>query len=273
MVKKLLYGLWLIVSIAALIVLTPKLYPQENTPEELFILRVWNAEKEPALAAFLRKQAAVYEKKTGVRIYIRSVSEKEAAALKTSTDALLPDLLFSSEGKTTAALLGYALFVRDEAAEQITPVPTGALFHRPSPTPGPTQEPQPWPEAETLSAVLSSQALMGVLPGTVFSAQPTGDFQQGKAGAALLTAGQAAQLTVGYRVYALPDGKGFVSLQAEAFSENGEQFLTFLLSDESQQVLRSVGLFSPRLRLYQADDPIRFLIDASRSAVQENAAQ
>ena len=176
-----------------------------------------------------------------------------------------PDLILSAQGGQPAALLGFALIVRDEAALLITPQPTGALFFRPSPSPGPVASPVPWPDDSLLSAVLCPETLMGRVPGAVLSAQPAADFSAGKAKAALLSAGQAAQLQLGFRSYALPDGQGLISVDAEANTDQGKAFLRFLLSDDSQRALQRFGLYSPFLRLYAADDPIRSLIDENRS--------
>ena len=242
--------------------------PKEEKATHLFILRVWNGEKEPAVAAWLKGRARAYEKETGVRVYLRLCSRQDLEAAL-SQEALPPDLLVSSSGGAIVALRGYALIVRDDQALFHAPSPTGLLFFRPSPTPGPTPEPLPWPQENELSAVLSPNELMGVLPGTVFSQNPAGDFSQGKARAALLTPGQAVQLALGFRACALPEEKGLLPVRAAAASKEGEAFLLYLLSPSSQQALAQHGLFSPSLRLYQADDPLRFLIDSSREKTEE----
>ena len=81
--------------------------------------------------------------------------------------------------------------------------------------------------------------------------------------AALLTPGQAAGLAVGFRAWAVPEGKGLLPVKGRAYSQAGNQFIAWLQSDAAQRALAQAGLFSPRLRLYAADDPIRYLIDSS----------
>ena len=260
MLRKTLYILWFMISVAALIFLFPQVRRQEAETDRLFILRVWNAEKEPAVGVWLRKESKAYEKAAGRRVYIRAVSGNETE----KTDALPPDIILGTAGKTAVALRGYALFLRDESAAVVTPAPTGALFYRPSATPSPTATPAPWPEAEAIGAVLSPPELLDALPGTVGSADPAGDFSKGKASAALLTAGQSLSLPFGYRVYALPQGKGFLPVKAASFSDEGAAFLRFLLADDAQKALQACGLYSPFMTLYPPDDPIRFLIDGSR---------
>lgn len=254
--KKLLVILPFLALSCGLLFLLPQALRAPETPERPFaILRVWNADGEPAVQSWLRGQARAYEKATGQRVYLR-------AAPKSEDRTLLPDALILPEGETLLALRGYALILRDENPA-VTPAPTGALFFRPSVPPEPLATPVPFPEESEWSAVLSPEALMNVLPGTVMSAQPAADFAQGKADAALLTPGQAAGLNVGYRAYAVPEGKGFLPVRGRAYAEAGEAFLLWLQGDAAQRALAQAGLFSPRLRLYGPDDPVRYLIENS----------
>ena len=256
--KKLLKILFfLALSFGLLRLLPSALRAPEEREQPFMILRVWNAEEEPAVQSWLRGQAKTYERATGQRVYLR------AAAVQDSLDsAARPDVLILRAGESLLALRGYALIVRDDAAP-VTPAPTSALFHRPSLSPERLETPSPFPEEKELSAVLCPEALLSVLPGTVFSAQPATDFRQGKADAALLTPGQAAGLSIGYRAYAVPAGKGFLPVKATAYSEAGEAFLAWLQNDAAQEALGQAGLFSPRMRLYGPDDPLRYLIENS----------
>ena len=224
------------------------------------ILRVWSAEEEPAVQTWLRGQAKAYERATGQRVYLRTAAVQDA--LDSAARGLPPDVLILRAGDSLLALRGYALIVRDDAA-LVTPAPTGALFYRPSLPPERMETPAPFPEENQLRAVLCPEALLNALPGTIISAQPAADFNQGKADAALLTPGQAAGLNTGYRAYAVPEGKGFLPVRATAYSEAGEAFLLWLQSDAAQRALAQAGLFSPRLRLYGPDDPVRYLVENS----------
>ena len=259
--KKLFVILPFLALSCGLFFLLPQVLRAPETPEASFtILRVWNADDEPAVQSWLRGQAKAYEKATGQRVYLRAASDGEG-------QGLLPDALIQPDGDHLLALRGYALIVRDENLA-VTPAPTGALFFRPSVPPEPAGTPAPFPKASELRAVLCIEALMNALSGTVMSAQPAADFAQGKADAALLTPGQAAKLNTGYRAYAVPDGKGFLPVRGRAYTEAGEAFLLWLQSDTAQRALAQAGLFSPRLRLYGPDDPVRFLIE--RGLFSEN---
>ena len=259
--KKLLKILFfLALSFGLLRLLPSALRAPEEREQPFMILRVWNAEEEPAVQSWLRGQAKAYERATGQRVYLRAASAQDAQ--DRIGLGLPPDALIIPEGDHLLALRGYALILRDENPA-VTPAPTGALFYRPSLPPERSETPAPWPDETELRAVLCPEPLLNALPGTVFSAQPAADLNQGKADAALLTPGQAAGLTIGYRAYALPDGKGFLYVKATAYSEAGEAFLAWLQGDGAQQALSRAGLFSPRLRLYGPDDPVRYLIENS----------
>lgn len=252
--KKLLAILLFLALSCVLLFLLPQALRAPEAPEASFtILRVWNADGEPAVQSWLRGQAKAYEKAAGQRVYLRAAPEN-------GRESPLPDALILPDGDHLLALRGYALILRDENPA-VTPAPTGALFFRPSVPPEPEATPAPFPEESEWRAVLCPEALMNALPGTVMSAQPAADFAQGKADAALLTPGQTAGLDTGYRAYAVPDGKGFLPVRGRAYSEAGEAFLLWLQNDAAQRALAQAGLFSPRLRLYGPDDPVRYLIE------------
>ena len=258
--KKLIVILvFLSLSAGLLLMLPAALSAPDEREQPFLILRVWNADEEPAVHSWLRSQAKAFERETGRRVYLRAVSGDTLDAAGT---ALPPDALIRPDGEWLLALRGYALILRDENAS-VTPAPTGALFFRPSLTPDPTAVPLPWPEENELRAVLCPEALMNVLPGAISSVHPAADLTQGKADAAVLTPGQAAGLSMGWRAYAIPEGKGFLPVRATAYSGEGEAFLAWLRGDAAQQALGQAGLFSPRLRLYSSDDPVRHLIENS----------
>ncbi len=259
--KKLLVILFfLVLSFGLLQFLPAALRSPEEQEHPFTILLVWSAEEEPAVQSWLRGQAKSYERATGQRVYLRAVSAQDVRSI--SVQGLLPDALILRSGDRLLALRGYALIVREENAA-VTPAPTGALFYRPSLPPEPAGTPTPCPEEMKLRAVLCPEPLMNALPGTIMSVQPDADFNQGKADAALLTPGQAAELTVEYQAYAVPEGKGFLPVKATAYSEAGESFLAWLQDGVAQEALGRAGLFSPYLRLYGPDDPVRYLIENS----------
>ena len=259
--KKLFAILFFLVLSFGLLRLLPAALRAPGKQENPFvILRVWNAEEEPAVQSWLRGQAKAYERATGQRVYLRAAAARDGSDSR--TQALSPDVMVLRSGESLLALRGYALIVRDGAAP-MTPAPTSALFYRPSLPPEPAETPAPFPEENQLRAVLCPEALVNALPGTVISAQPAADFAQGKADAALLTPGQAAGLTSGYRAYAVPAGKGFLPVRATAYSKAGEAFLAWLQDGAAQKALGQAGLFSPRFRLYGPDDPVRYLIENS----------
>ena len=255
--KKLPVILLFLALSCGLLFLLPQALRAREAPEASFtILRLWNADGEPAVQSWLRGQAKAYEKAVGQRVYLRAAPEN-------SRESPLPDALILPDGDHLLALRGYALILRDENPA-VTPAPTGALFFRPSVPPEPAATPAPIPEKGEWSAVLCPEALMNALPGTVLSAQPAADFVRGRADAALLTPGQTAGLNTGYRAYAVPDGKGFLPVRGRAYSEAGEAFLLWLQGDAAQRALAQAGLFSPRLCLYGPDDPVRYLIENSK---------
>ena len=249
---------FLVLSAALICALPAALRRSEEREQPFAILRVWNADQEIAVQAWLRGQAKAYERATGQRVYLRVASDQDARA--GAGIGLPPDVLILPSGDTLLALRGYALIVRDGSAA-VTPSPTSALFFRPSLAPEAAATPAPLPDENGLGAVLCPEELLNVFPGTVFSAQPAAGFSQGKADAALLTPGQAAGLTAGFRAYALPDGKGFLPVRGQAYTEAGERFLAWLQEDAAQKALAQAGLFSPRLRLYAPDDPVRYMIE------------
>ncbi|MBR3739350.1 MAG: extracellular solute-binding protein [Clostridia bacterium] len=253
MKKLIVILLFLSVSAGLLLMLPTALNAPEKREQPFLILRIWNADQEIAVQYWLRGQAKTYEKATGQRVYLRTAPNNR-------DQDLLPDALIIPEGDHLLALRGYALVVRADTAA-VTPAPTSALFYRPSPAPEAAETPAPWPEEKELRAVLCPEALTDALPGTVLSTNPAADFAQGKADAALLTPGQAAGLAVGYRAFAIPEGKGFLPVRATAYTEAGEAFLSWLQGDEAQRALAQAGLFSPRLRLYGPDDPVRYVIE------------
>lgn len=269
-VKKKLLTLGALLLTAGLALLIPHLSraPEKADPG-MRVTRVWAVECDPALTAWLRKQAAAYEKATGTRIYLRTATREEAQAAQAGQRGVVaPDLLVQEGIGQAVAYLAYALVLRDETMAITTPAPTSGLFYRPTPLPGPTVTPAPTPSPQAISAVLVPEGLTVSLPGAICSRDPLGDFSAGKAPAALLTAGQAAGLTFGYRAYALPAGNGVRTLGALAMAPEGQAFLNVLQTPEAQRALGNHGLYAvlPSLRLYDAaSDPLRALIESSLS--------
>ena len=244
------------------------LYPghpgrEEKAPSAPALVRVWIPEGESALSQWLRRRSAEYEKETKARVYVRSASEAEAdAALAGRDGAPPPDLLIFPRQGDPVALRGYALILRDDTAPAVTPSPTFSLFARPTPEPAPVPTPAPPAPEDRDRPALVPYECGGALPRGVRSASPLSDFLQGKADAALLTAGQAAQLPFGFRAWALPDGAGMVPFGARAETAGGEAFLAFLLRPSSQQALAEQGLYSPLYPLYQGKDSLYACIES-----------
>ncbi len=270
--KKSLRTILALLATAALIFFGREALRGKNVPEPetVSMVRIWITEKEPAVSAWLRALAAGYEKETGERVYLRSATEEECtAARRGNGGALLPDALIAPGEGEPVALRGYALIIRDDTAVRATPAPTSALFYRPSPSPGPSPVPGPTPDPASFSAVLVLTEFSDVLPGAVPSGDPFADFTQGKAKAALLTAGQADRLPFGHQAYPVPGGAGMRGVCAETYSAAGEFFRAYLQRPDVQQTLSQYGLYSPYARLYGPDDPLRFLIDGSMERTEK----
>ena len=246
---------------AALIWLFPRMGQRGSEHEEKQRLtRVWCTKEEAA--RWIRGLSAGYEKRTGKRLYLRLVSPGEIEAAG-EMGAPLPDVLVFPGGERLIAYRGYGLIVRREGAVQPTPAPTSALFFHPTPSPRERPEVTPGIAWEEVGAVLAPREMQGAVPGTVESANPVRDWQEGRAKAALATAEQAAGLQ-GYALYPVPEGRGLAPIRARRFTQAGEEFLSFLLEEEAQRALKAAGLYALSLRLYGMEDPFRFVVDLNR---------
>lgn len=248
---------------AALACAYPRLAQRTPAPEKgVRVLRVWVLEEEKAVTVWLKSRAAVYEKQEKRRVYLRAASPREAeAALRGEQGVVPPDVLVTPGQDTLLALRGYGLFVRDTEAVAVTPMPTGALFSRPTPAPQKNREPLREPDRAALSAVLCPAALIQAVPNAVESDDPAAAFAAGKADAAVLTAGQAGQLLFVCAGY--PLANGFLPVTAQGFTKEGDAFLSFLLGRASQFALREAGLYTvlPDVRLYDGSQPLRAMIE------------
>ena len=108
-------------------------------------------------------------------------------------------------------------------------------------------------------------ALLRIL--TLLRALPQDD-RQNTSPVVPIAPGQAARLPFGYRFYVLPGGGGFVPIGANTYSEAGNAFVQYLLREDSQRALEAHGLFSPFLRLYGPDDPLRYRLDRERPGAE-----
>ena len=253
---------------AALVFVYPKLAQKTPVPEKgVRVLRVWVTEDEKAVSVWLKDRAAAYEKQEKRRVYLRAASRQEAeAALRGEAGVVPPDVMVMPGLDSVVALRGYGLFVRDAAGAAVTPMPTGALFSRPTPEPQKTREPLREPDWAALKAVLCPKELTDAVPNAVETDDPTAAFAAGKAEAAVLTAGQAGQLPFGYAAY--PLANGFLPVTAQGFSGEGEAFLSFLRGRASQFALQDAGLYTalPNVRLYDGGQPLRAVIEEGRYA-------
>ena len=230
--------------------------PSANLP----LVRVWAAEQEPSVWAWLRRQAKQYEKETGIRVYLRAVS---GDMIRESGDAFPPDALITGNGSRAVAMLGYALFFRDDAQRTPDIHPTSLLFFQSSPTPGPSSTPAPTPDAARFSVVLTPLGLESAVPGGAASPHAAQDFAAGKGDAALLTADEAMRLPFPVSASPLAKGEGSLPIFGSAGTDGGEAFLNFLCTEPAQKSLRDHGLYSPFLLLYRGADPLREMIENS----------
>lgn len=234
----------------------------EKSQRRIPFARVWLLDQGEDMKGWLRACCAAYEKVSGVRVYLRRASDQELESARGGKeDVPLPDLTVGGEG-VCLARRGYALILKDETAPNVSPETGGGLFFRPSPTWGPPETPAPMPENVLQGAVLVPPGLSGAVPQEIISDQPAAALAQGKAKAALLTAGEAEALPFGFRAFAVPGGKGSLPVRGEALSAAGEALLDYLLSDAAQQRLSAQGLYSPRLLLYGGDG-VRGIIEKS----------
>ena len=263
MKKRSIITLSALLATAALVSLYPRLTQKTPAPEKgVRVLRVWVTEDERAVTVWLKERAAAYEKQEKRRVYLRAASRQEAeAALRGEAGVVPPDVMVMPGLDSVVALRGYGLFVRDAAGAAVTPMPTGALFSRPTPEPQKTREPLREPDWTALKAVLCPKELTDAVPNAVETDDPTAAFAAGKAEAAVLTAGQAGQLPFGYAAY--PLANGFLPVTAQGFSGEGEAFLSFLRGRISQFALRDAGLYTmlPNVRLYDESQPLRAMIE------------
>ena len=254
-----------LLATTALVCLYPRLTQKTPAPEKgVQVLRVWVTEDERAVTVWLKERAAAYEKQEKRRVYLRAASRQEAeAALRGEAGVVPPDIMVMPGLDSVVALRGYGLFVRNTAGAAVTPMPTGALFSRPTPEPKKTREPLREPNWAALTAVLCPKELTDAVPNAVETDDPAAAFAAGKAEAAVLTAGQAGQLPFGYAAYPLPNG--FLPVTARAFSADGGSFLSFLRGRISQFALRDAGLYTalPNVRLYDESQPLRAMIEDS----------
>lgn len=272
-VGKRLLTLGALVLTAALVLLFPRLTsPEKASIPGLRVTRVWTVDCDPAVGAWLKRQAAAFERAQGARVYLRTATGEEAAlALEKGSGVVAPDVLVQPGKGLALARLGYALILRDESAPPISPAPTSALFYKPSPPPGPASTPRPTPDPGAVGTVLCPPGLDPSLPHLCLTQDPLAAFVKGEAPAALLTAGQAAQLPWGYQAHPLPEGGGSVVYGGLALTGAGAGFLDHLKTNTAQQALAAHGLYSvlPTLRLYDpAADPLRALIERSLPALE-----
>lgn len=251
----------------------PVMTQKDPAPEKgVRVLRVWIAEEEKAVGAWLKNRAAAYEKQEKVRVYLRSASMEEARrALAREAGIVVPDVIVTPGQESLLALRGYGLFVRDRAAALPTEAPKGALFSRPTPTPQKEPERVTVPDEAVTGPVLCPEELVRAVPGGIASEDSLAAFMAGQAEAAVLTAGQAGKLPFGCAGYPLADG--FLQVTAAGLTEEGQALIAFLRGRSSQFALGDAGLYSflPDVRLYDERQPLRALIERGLYTVSSPA--
>lgn len=245
---------------AALLAFAPGLFQRpmkEQTAKELLV--VWMQEGESDVAAWLKKAAAVYEKKTGKRVYLRYASEEE----RRMAGEEKPDALIPAEEGTVLAYRGWALIVPDETKPAQTPAPAPSLFIRPTLPPSKDSS-TPAPLNKVPESVAVPAEFLPVVEKSYVSQTPLSDLSSGKADGALLTPLQAQQIKGGYSVQAR--NEYFVPINGLSVTEEGQAFFSFLRSDEMQQALTGQRLFSWRtdLLLYNAENELLHQMEKSR---------
>lgn len=217
---------------------------------------VWMQEGDTDTAAWLKKAAAAYEKKTGGRVYLRYAAAEERQAARDG-----PDVVMGEDG-ITVARRGYALLVPDDTAPMPTPAPTPALFIRPTQAPALATPP---PQKVQMPKVIAlPEAFSGLVEGGYVTGSPLNDLSSGKAGGALLTPVQAARVQGGYGVIA--EKRFFLPVAARALTAEGQNFLAFLRSGEGQSLLTTQRMFSwdENLHLYSPDTPLLYQMENCR---------
>lgn len=248
--KRVLACLASLVLTAVLLAGLPYGHEKEGTQaQNTYILRVWVPQGQVDLQAWLKQAAAMYEKESGRRVYIRTATAEE---MENKEGAVLPDVMAGTAAGIPVAYRGYALVMPDAEGEKATPSPPPGLFVRP--TLAPSTEPKesaPFPdEPETVALPPEMQH---VYPRGYVASNPLQELVQGKAAAALLSPRQMEETAMGYR---MDSGKVyFLAFHTRGLSEEGEAFLSFLRSESAQQLLAGQLLFSwnPGLCLYGAE--------------------
>lgn len=214
-------------------------YPRIQTQDEpkgngLFVLRIWGTEGD--VLKWLAQAAAVYEKESGCRVYVRTASEEEVEKA-----GVLPDGWVGGGEGTMVACRGYGLAVPDAQKFIKTPEPQSGLFLRPT-QPLPLSTPEPVVFPEKLSGVAVPEEMKEIWPDGVVAENPVQAIMKGTASAALLTPSQVAQLS--QRIHLYPRGDFFLPIYARAYTLEGEKFLAFLRQEKAQRLLTKQKLFS-----------------------------
>ena len=258
--KKGLYCYLAIFLMGLLIMFAPGIFQTEQERSaEKELLVIWMKEGESDVAAWLKKAAAVYEKKTGQRVYLRYASEDE----RRLTGENKPDALIPAEEGALLAYRGWAMVMSDETKPVMTPVPAPSLFIRPSMPPAADLSTLA-PLKKVPEKVAVPERFSSIVDNSYVSQTPLSDLSSGKADAALLTPFQVQQMKGGYSVQVCP--AYFVPVRGMAVTEGGQAFLSFLRSDEIQRALTEMRLFSwmRDLFLYGADDELLHQMEKSR---------
>ena len=258
--KKGLYCGAAILLMGVLILFAPGILQtkQEQTAQK-DLLVIWMQEGENDVAAWLKKAAAAYEKKTGNRVYLRYASAEEWSL----SGEEKPDALIPAEEGAVLAYRGRALIVPDETKPAATLAPAPSLFIRPTLPPAADLS-TPAPLKTTPERVAVPEGFLSIVENSYVSKTPLSDFSSGKADGALLTPLQAQQVKGGYSVQVQP--AYFVPVRGMAVTEDGQAFLSFLRSDEMQRALTIQRLFSwnPELFLYGSENELLHQMEKSR---------
>lgn len=257
--RKWVYSISALLLMAALLAFAPGLFhlpSEEQAGKELLV--VWMQEGEEDTAAWLKKAAAAYEKKTGQRVYLRYASAEER---KLAGDEK-PDALIPAEEGTALAYRGWALIVPYETRQAVTPAPVPSLFVRPTQPPSEDIS-TPAPLARQPEKVAVPEGFLQTVEKGYASKTPLSDLSAGKAEGALLTPVQAMQVKGGYSIQARTEY--FLPVMGRAITEEGQAFLSFLRSDDMQYALTGRKLFSwnAGLSLYGPENELLYQMEKS----------
>lgn len=263
MKKGLMFGLAILLTVLLCALFPTSQREEAQTEKGAYVLRIWAAEGQGDINAWLKQAAALYEKNHAHRVYIRTASKEEMQQAMTGENIPSPDVLILPGEGVPLAFRGYGLVLLQEGEAKETLPPKPLLFIRPT-LPPPKQTPTPAPFPENLTVIAVPASMQGKLNGGMVSQNPLKALLQGDAMAAVLTFPQIQQIKTGYVFY--PRGDLFEPLGGRALTKEGEEMLSFLRGEGAQGLLTKQYLFSwdEKMRLYPPEMELLYAMESSR---------